>query len=205
MSIFEKGNYKTVPSEFRTFGIASLEELSKFQEKFEIYDTDTTINAIRDAIIANYLGFDLLNFDKHGFDAKKSADNQFLEVKQCSVSSESWGGTWNDTNEEKALAFSDERLFTVVAVWKGASDLQFMVYAQNAALGEHLHRLVVNRKEGSRSTQSVPIQKLIKDFNFTVICPPDKSKEYVLKLLVNYKKTIINDVQLYNIKTLRDI
>ena len=33
MTIFEKGNYKTVPSEFRTFGIASLEELSKFQEK----------------------------------------------------------------------------------------------------------------------------------------------------------------------------
>jgi hypothetical protein len=46
MTIFEKGNYKTVPPEFRTFGIASLEELSKFQEKFEIYDTDTTINTI---------------------------------------------------------------------------------------------------------------------------------------------------------------
>lgn len=36
MTIFEKGNYKTVPSEFRTFGITSLEELSKFQEKFEM-------------------------------------------------------------------------------------------------------------------------------------------------------------------------
>lgn len=40
MTIFEKGNYKAVPTEFRTFGIASLEELSKFQEKFEMYDTD---------------------------------------------------------------------------------------------------------------------------------------------------------------------
>jgi hypothetical protein len=166
MTIFEKGNYKTVPSEFRTFGIASMEELSKFQEKFEMYDTDTTINTIRDAIIANYLDFNLLNFDKHGFDAKKSKTEHFLEVKQCSVSSESWGGTWNDTNEEKALAFSDDRLFTVVAVWKGASDLQFMVYGQNKELGKLLHRLVVNRKEGSRSTQSVSIQKLIKDFGF---------------------------------------
>ena len=205
MTIFDKGNYKTVPTEFRTFGIASLEELSKFQEKFEMYDTDTTINAIRDAIIANYLGFDLLNFDKHGFDAKKSVENHFLEVKQCSVSSESWGGTWNDTNEEKALAFSDDRLFTVVAVWKGASDLQFMVYGQHKGLGELLHRLVVNRKEGSRSTQSVSVQKLIKDFNFAVVCPPDKTKEYVLKLLVNYSKTLVDYVELDNIKTLRDI
>jgi hypothetical protein len=205
MTIFEKGNYKAVSPEFRSFGIASLEELSKFQEKFEIYDTDTTINAIRDAIIANYLDFDLLNFDKHGFDAKKSHSEHFLEVKQCSVSSESWGGTWNDTNEEKALAFSDDRLFTVVAVWKGASDLQFMVYGQHKGLGELLHRLVVNRKKGSRSTQSVSIQKLIKDFNFSVICPPDKTKEYVLKLLINYSKTLVDYVKLDNIKTIRDI
>ena len=205
MTIFDKGNYKPTSAEFRTLGIASLEELLRFQEKFEIYDTDTTINTIRDAIIANYLGFDLLNFDKHGFDAKKSVKNHFLEIKQCSISSKIWGGTWNDTNEEKALAFSDDRLFTVVAIWKGASDLQFMVYGQHKGLGELLYKLVVNRKEGSRSTQSVSIQKLIKDFKFAVICPPDKTGEYVLKLLVNYNKSLLNYVELDNIQTLRDI
>ena len=106
MTIFEKGNYQPVSAEFRSLGMCALEELSKFQNKFKIYDTDTTINTIRDAIIANYLGFDLLNIDKHGFDAKKRNENKFLEVKQCSISSRSWGGTWNNTNEEKALAFS---------------------------------------------------------------------------------------------------
>jgi hypothetical protein len=205
MTIFEKGNYKPVSTEFRTLGIASLEELSKFQEKFEMYDTDTTINTIRDAIIANYLGFDLLNFDKHGFDAKKSLENQFLEIKQCSVSSKSWGGTWNDTNEEKALAFCDEKLFTAVAIWKGASDLQFIVYGQHKGLGELLYRLVVNRKAGSRSTQSVSVEKLIKDFNFAVICPPEKTKEYVLKILVSYSKSLLEYVRLDDIKTIRDI
>lgn len=204
MTIFGKGSYKVVPHEFRTLGIASLRELSKFQEKFEIYDTDTTINAIWDAIVANYLGFELLNFDKHGFDAKKNTENHFLEVKQCSISSGSWGGTWNDTNEEKALAFSDNRLFTVVAVWKGASDLQLMVYGQHKGLGKLLHRLVVNRKEGRRSTQSVSIQKLIKDFNFAVVCPPDKTKKDVLMLLANYNKSLVNYVELNNIKTIRD-
>jgi hypothetical protein len=205
MSIFEKGNYKTVPTEFRTFGVASLEELSKFQEKFEMYDTDTTINTIRDSMIANYLGFDLLNFDKHGFDARKSKKEQFLEVKQCSISSRSWGGTWNDTNEEKAMAFSNDKLFTVVGVWKGANDLQFMIYGQSKLLGEHLHNLVISRKSGSRSTQSVTIQRLVSEFGFSVICPPDKSKEYVYKLLINYKKNFINYVRIEQIKELRDI
>jgi hypothetical protein len=87
----------------------------------------------------------------------------------------------------------------------GASDLQFMVYGLHKGLGELLHRLVVNRKEGSRSTQSVSVQKLIKDFNIAVVCPPDKTKEYVLKLLVNYSKTLVDYVELDNIKTLRDI
>ena len=205
MTIFEKGNYQTIPVEFRTLGISALEELSKFQEKFEMYDTDTTINTIRDAIIANYLGFDLLNTEKHGFDAKKSHTEHFLEVKQCSASSGTWGGTWNDTNEEKAVAFSDDRLSTVVGVWKGASDLQFMVYGQHKGLGELLYRLLVTRKKGSRSTQSVPIQKIIKEFDFNVICPPDKSKDYIYKLLINYNKSLTEILDKDDIRTLRDI
>lgn len=205
MTIFEKGNYQKMGAEFRTLGFAALEELSKFQEKFEIYDTDTTINGIRDTIIANYLGFGLINMDKHGFDAKKEKKDEYLEVKQCSVSSKSWGGTWNDTNEEKAKAFSDKRLYTVIGVWKGASDLQFMVYGQNEKLGELLLRLVVNRKERSRSTQTVSIQKLIKDFNFKVICPPNKSKEFVYSLLINYKRDFIKYLRKEDIYELRDI
>jgi hypothetical protein len=78
MTIFEKGNYQLVSAEFRLLGIGALEELSKLQNKFKIYDTDTTINTIRDAIIANYLGYDLLNFDKHGFDAKKRNMEKFF-------------------------------------------------------------------------------------------------------------------------------
>ena len=79
MGIFNKGDYKPIPADFRTLGIVSLQELSKFQEKFEIYDTDTTINSIRDAIVANYLCYDLLNFDKHGFTQKKVRRMNFLK------------------------------------------------------------------------------------------------------------------------------
>ena len=203
--IFEKWDYKPVSREFRTLGISSLEELTKFQNQFSIYDTDTTINAIRDAIISNYLWFDLLNFAKHWFDAKRSKDNKFLEVKQCSISSNRRWWTWNDTNEEKALAFSDERLLTVVAVWKWASELEFMVYWFHKWLWEYLYDRVINRKPWSRSTQNVWIEMLIKKFWFSVICPPGKSKLYLIKLLANYNKDLLNYINTNGIKSIQDI
>lgn len=205
MGIFNKGDYKPIPADFRTLGIVSLQELSKFQEKFEIYDTDTTINSIRDAIVANYLGYDLLNFDKHGFDAKKSKTNEFLEIKQCSISSGRLGGTWNDTNEEKAKAFSDKRLFTAVAIWKGASDLQFIVYGQHKNLGKYLlERVIAVQNSSTRSTQNVGIEKLIKEYNFSVVCPPDKNKELIVQLIVNYQRNLAEYVSKSNIKTIQD-
>ncbi len=204
MGIFEKGNYQPIPSEFRTLGIISLQELSRFQEKFEIYDTDTTINSIRDAIVANYLGYDLLNFDKHGFDAKKSKNGVYLEIKQCSITSGRLGGTWNDTNIEKAKAFSDKRLFTAVAVWKGASDLQFIVYGQHNGVGKYLLDKVINRKKGSRSTQSIGIEKLIKEYKFDIVCPPDKTKDFVCNILVNYQRNLAEYIELSSIKTIQN-
>jgi hypothetical protein len=61
-------------------------------------------------------------------------------------------GYGNDTNDEKALAFSDEGLFTVVGVWKGASD-----YRQYHKLGQDLYKLIVSREKGIRLTQFVSI------------------------------------------------
>ncbi len=77
MNIFEKGNYQEVLSSFRIKGLLALEELRKFQEEFNSYDTDTTINEIRDSIVGNYLGYDLLNTEKHGFDAKNLKRESF--------------------------------------------------------------------------------------------------------------------------------
>jgi hypothetical protein len=206
MNIFEKGNYRSVPSSFRTKGIFALEELTKFQSEFESYDTDTTINEIRDSIVGNYLGYDLLNFNKHGFDAKSSQTNNFLEVKQCSIFSKRLGGTWNDTNEEKAKAFSNKKLFTAVGVWKGAADLQFMVYGQHKSLGEYLlERVQAVANTSTRSTQNIGIEKMIKDYQFKVIIPPDKTKEFVYRLLVNYKKNVSNYLKITNLMTIDKI
>ncbi len=205
MNIFEKGDFRKTPNNFRVKGLMALESLTEFQNEFNIYDTDSTINVIRDSIVANYLNFELLNFDKHGFDAKSSRQNRFLEVKQCSISSNRWGGTWNDTNEEKAKAFGDKRFYTVVGVWKGASDLEFMAFGQHQSLGEYLLGRVKNRKEGSRSTQNIAIEKLVKEYKFFIIFPPSKNKEVIYKLLVNYKRLFIDILGKNEIKEIRDV
>ncbi|GHT20442.1 hypothetical protein AGMMS49929_07030 [Endomicrobiia bacterium] len=80
-----------------------------------------------------------------------------------------------------------------------------MVYGQHSKLGSDLHKLVVNRKKGSRSTQSVSIQKLIKDYKFNVICPPDKNKNFVYKLLVNYQRILADILRKNEIRTIQSI
>lgn len=202
--MFDKGDFQPLSEEFKRLGLVALRDLSKFQEQFEIYDTDTTINSIRDTIIADILGFDLVNQRKHGFDAKRSKTGEFLEVKQCSISAKRWGGTWNDTNVEKAKSFYSGRLYTAVAIWRGASDLQFIVFGNNKEVGEYLLDRVNNRKKGSRSTQNIPIEKLIK-WGFIVVVPPGKSKKCVLKQLTVRSSTLSRLVTLGDIKTVKEL
>ena len=200
MNIFEKGKFEPLSNEYKQQGLLALQQLSEFQDKFGVYDTDTTINSIRDTIVASYLGFDFVNTEKHGFDAKRSRTGEFLEVKQCSLSAKRWGGTWNDTNIEKAKAFSDKRLFTAIAVWRGANDLQFIVFGQNKKLGVYLLERVKYRKAGSRSTQNIGIDKLI-EWGFSVIVPPGKSAKSLLEQLFVYNKRLSKYIRLENIKT----
>ena len=201
--VFEKGDYREPLPEFKELGKKALKELSYFQDKFSSFDTDTTINSIRDTIVAEQLGFGLVNMNKHGFDAKRKESDEFLEVKQCGVSSKRWGGTWNDTNEEKARAFSSKRLFTAIAVWKGASDLQFIVYGQNSKLGAYLLKRIRERKKGSRSTQNIEITKLL-EWGFVIVVPPEYSKQEITKQLLTYKKSLKKYIGPNTLKTLKE-
>ena len=72
MDIFEKGDFRTVSVKYRTLKFQAEGESHKSQGEPNVYDIDLIINSIRDVIIVNYLGYDLLNWDKDGFDAKKS-------------------------------------------------------------------------------------------------------------------------------------
>lgn len=54
--------------EFMTEGFEVLQKVTKVQTKFNKLDTDTFINELRDCIAGHYLGFDLINTQKHGFE-----------------------------------------------------------------------------------------------------------------------------------------
>ncbi len=83
--------------------------------------------------------------------------------------------------------------------------MQFIVYGQHKDLGEYLlERVIAVQNSSTRSTQNVGIDNLIKKYSFCVVCPPDKKKEFVLQLIVNYQRNLGENVKLSNIKRIQD-
>lgn len=80
-----------------------------------------------------------------------------------------------------------------------------MVYGQHTGLGEYLLDRVRNRKTDSRSTQNVAIETLIKKLNFSIVTPPDKTKEFVSALIVSYQRSLAEYATVKKIKTIQSI
>ncbi len=194
LNIFHKGNYVPINNDFLTEAVKAMQPLYSLQAKYNRHDTDTFINEVRDSLISRYLGFDLVNQNKHGLDAKKTSSEEYLEVKQASFSAGSWGGTFNDTNLEKAEAFKDKKTYLAVAIWDGLTELLAIVYGQNREIGEHLEvavRRVAN--SSTRSTQSISVGSLVKKYGFVIIAPPGKSKQEIRELFIT-KNSAFRDV-----------
>lgn len=193
MDYFQRGEFVPITNEFVSNGTYALNELSKFQQQFNLTDTDTTIGTLRDAIVADELGYSLINWGKHGFDAKHSTEDKFLEIKQCSITSKTWAGTWNDTTPEKATYFKDPRVYSVVAVWSSAINLEFMVYGQSPKLGDELERQMTNRKFAhTRSTQTITVKKMLLDFGFSLMSPRSKTVDMIHNLIYKLKPSLYN-------------
>lgn len=184
--LIHKGNYVPINRDFLLEGHSILQEVSTVQEKYGKGDTDTFINELRDSMAGHYLGYRLVNTEKHGFDCKLSANDEiFLEVKSVSFVASTWGATFNDTNREKAQCFMRDNVYLCLAVWKNASDLLFIVYGQNKKIGEWLDQEVskfLSGKGGVRSTQSISMSQLVFDYGFDVICV-NKTKDEVRQIL----------------------
>lgn len=194
-SLLEKGTYKPINGEFLIEGHEILEEVATIQEKWGKGDTDTFINELRDSMAGYYLGYNLVNIEKHGFDCKLSKEiNVFLEVKSASFSASTWGATFNDTTIEKAKCFQSDKVFLCLAIWKNASNLLFLVYGQSPKLGKFLEKKVTKFLSGNggvRSTQTISLIQLINDYRFDIICVT-KSKEEVKSILSLKSKSFLS-------------
>jgi hypothetical protein len=208
-SIFESGNFQKISDIFISEGIKTLEHIAKFQAQHTTSETDTVINNIQDSIVALYFGYDLVNIKKHGFDAKNSVTNEFLEVKQCNSSN--WGGTWNDTTAEKAYIFQNPKVFIAIAVWENASKLKFIVYGQNPKIGLFLldkvqNTIVKNKKienvNNTRSTQKLTVLNLIKDYGFIVYTSNNFTVEETIESIIQKHKSLKNILNYDNVKKL---
>jgi len=112
LSLFNKGTYKEIDRIYISRVQNAMFKVMELQEEYGKYDNDSFLNEMKDSMVGMYLGYDFVNTDKHGFDAKRKnyEYDEWLEVKQVSFKSESWQATFNDTTIEKAEAFKDIKL-----------------------------------------------------------------------------------------------
>ncbi|MBQ9600983.1 MAG: hypothetical protein IJR46_03130 [Neisseriaceae bacterium] len=189
LDIFKKGDYQEINRDFISEANYAIQPLIAIQNKYNKLDNDSFFNELKDGMVGAYLDYDLINIQKHGFDAKNSQKNTYLEVKQVSFSTTSWGATFNDTTYEKAKAFEDEKLFLAVGVWAGLSELLFIVYGQNPLIGQYLKQRIDFFKSGKsvRSTQSISVKKLVQDCGFKILTPVKTKKEIQNIFRLKYK------------------
>lgn len=162
-----------------------LNALSLYEIEHNVHDTDRCLNEIRDGIAAGLIGFDHDNIDKNGFDCANSK-GELLEVKSVNCSSSSWGATFNDTTEKKALAFKEDNVYLQVPLWVSAAKISCFFIGSNPEIGEFLLSQVKhyneNRKNIIRCTQSLKITKLYKEFGFKIVSV-EYTKEQVVEML----------------------
>lgn len=192
LDIFSKGNFQKINEKFIQDTLIVGKEISNIQERYTKTDIDTLLNEFHDSFTGLQLGYELINIDKHGFDCKKSYNEEiYLEVKTASISSKSIGATFNDTTYEKAEAFMDKKLFLALGVWKSMSELLFVCYGQNSNIGQYLNSKIDEFKKGKmvRSTQTISLNQLVFEYGFDIYTKKDKN--YISDLLITKSKQFI--------------
>ncbi|GAA9984718.1 hypothetical protein VN0998_01940 [Helicobacter pylori] len=176
LGFFNKGHFEPIDRNFIAESYQALKPIEEIQNKYNKHDNDSFLNELRDSMVALYLDYELINIQKHGLDAKKVQSNEFLEIKQVSFQSKTWSTTFNDTTKT-TLA---------VGVWNNISNLLFIVYGKHPKIGLYLEQKVKEcHNESRRSTQTIGISKLIREFDFKM--KPIDLKEQELINLFNLK------------------
>ena len=184
-NLLDKGHFEFINELFIFECIQQLDGLAAIQEKYNKRDMDTLLNELHDSMVGRYLGFDLVNSEKHGFDCKLSAEQDvFLESKVASFASSSWSATFNDTTLEKASLFKDKRVWLALSIWSNVTTPLCICFGQHKKIGDILKAGVMKHKKGKvvRSTQTIGMNKLIFEFGFKLLSPALPANELIQKI-----------------------
>ncbi|EMG81591.1 hypothetical protein HMPREF1432_00040 [Helicobacter pylori GAMchJs114i] len=88
LGFFNKGRFEPIDRNFITESYQALKPIEEIQNKYNKHDNDSFLNELRDSMVALYLDYELINTQKHGLDAKRSSNDEFLEIKQVSFQSQ---------------------------------------------------------------------------------------------------------------------
>ena len=171
-NLYTKGNFEPINDAFIRDSYSALQKISDVQAQYNKNDMDTLLNELHDSIVGSYLGFRLVNTEKHGFDCKLDKDRGiYLESKVASLHSRSWSATFNDTTEEKAESFKDDKVFLALSIWDNAAKVCCIAYGQHPDIGEYLLEGVRHHQQGLtvRSTQTISFKKLIFEYKFKIL------------------------------------
>lgn len=180
------GRFEKINNDFMDETFKAFELLEQIQKKYGKTDNDTVINEVRDAKVAQVLGFGNVNTDKHGWDAKMDSE-EFLEVKQASASANHICATFNDTSIEKAEELGSKNVTIALAVWSSLRNLLFVVYGKNPQIGPDMKDKIIVAKEKGHirpGTQSISMNDLIFKYGFK-IRPVSMGKEDIRTFLSN--------------------
>ena len=194
LDLFKKGKFQGIDPHFMTEGYEALDGLTQLQEKYGKKDMDTLLNELHDSMVGYYLGFELVNTDKHGFDCKYSkAEDIFLESKVVSFSAKTWHATFNDTTVDKAQAFGDEKVWLALSVWESAGKLLCICYGQHDGIEKFLKDKIDQHVNNQtiRSTQSISFSNLIFKYDFKILSIT-KTPEDLYRILSLKEKKLKN-------------
>lgn len=205
LPLFEIGSFEPISQEFMMEGRAAFDSVAEFQRKYNKKDMDTLQNELHDSIVGELLGFQLVNAAKHGLDCKLSEQESiFLESKAASYNT-SWQATFNDTTLEKADAFRDEKVWLALSVWTNTAELLFVCYGQHEGIGDYLEEGVHKHNDGKtvRSTQTIGLIPLIKDYGFKVLAVGN-TKENIYQAIILKHRSLRKCLKIEDIQTLQD-
>lgn len=204
IDLMHKGRFEPINTNFITDSKLGLNKLADVQKKYNKNDMDTLLNELHDSIVGYYLGFKLINVEKHGFDCKlNEQEDIFLESKAASLDSSSWSATFNDTTYEKAELFKDPRVYLALSLWENASNLTCICFGRNNNIGDYLKLGVDKHKDGKtvRSTQTISFSKLVFEYKFKIMSISMNVNDLIQLLQTknkSFKKLSSEDIILYS-------